>query len=236
MQFCRQLIQSAALVVGNCLSDNVDLYMQLHPETDITGAFTSYFNYPNSIVRLVCKLTYHQFSYYLHPGSIDCPDTISYYAQLLLISSESKLFIVREEKLFLDATDLLKVLQCLCTSTNNRRAIVTNHEFHKAITNLLLREGKKEIECALNLLLTYLTEGQPIVKTDLEQEKRKKGEVQISGLPKEDSREHAREELLCYFPEIVHQLESVLASPCGAAENLKKLCSAMLWRIKANPG
>ena len=236
MQFSQQLIQSAASVVGNCLSDNVDLYMRLHPDSDITGTFISYFKYPDSIVRLVCKLTYHKFAYYLHqsnPSSIDCSETISNYAQLLRASSESKHFVARVEKLFLEATDLLQVLQCLCTSTNNRQAMITNLEFHKAVTNLLIRGGEKEIECVLDLLLTCLTEEQPIART---KDKGKRREMQTSELPNEDSRESTRKELLSYFPEIVHQLESVLASPHGDSESLKTLCSAVLWYIQVKPG
>lgn len=236
LQFSQQLIETAALVVSNCLTGNVDLYMRLHHNTSITEAFTSYFNHPNSIVQLVCKLTYYQFSFYLHhanPGSIDCPDTISNYSQLLRISSESKQFAARVEKLFLETTDLLRALRCLCTSPSNRQAMITNHEFQKAITNLLLREGENEIECALNLLLTYLTEGQPNERKDLAKGKRN---LQTSELPPQDSRETTRKEVLSHFPEIAHQLEGVLASPHGNVENLKNLCSAVLLHIRAHPG
>lgn len=206
--------------------------MRLHPGTDINGAFTSYVDYPDSIVRLVCQLTYHQFSYYLHqsnPGSTYCPATISGYTQLLHTASESKQFVARLDKLFIDATDLMKVLQCLCISAKNRQSLVESSEFHKAISNLLLGEGEREIKCALNLLLTYLTEGQPIA-AEMGLAKRK-GKKEQS--PKEDRREQTRSQLLSHFPEILFQLESVLASRHG---DLKKLCSSVLWCIRADPG
>ena len=227
LQFSRQLIQTAALLVGNCLTDNIDFYMRLHPDTDVNGAFTSYFKYPDAIVRLVCELTYHQFSYYLYqstPNSIDHPDAISNYTRLLHTASESKGFVARVDNLFLEATDLLKVLQCLCTISKNRQYLIANVNFHKAITNLMLGEGEKEIECALDLLLTYLTEG------EMEKEKRKKEQVL-----KEDGREQARDQLLSHFPEIVHQLKNV-ASRHGDIKCLRELCSALLWRVQGHPG
>lgn len=234
-QFSRQLIQSAALIVSNCLSDNIDLYMRLHPDTDINGALTSYFEYPDSIVRLVCQLTYHQFSYYLHqtnPGSTDCPDSVSNYTHLLCTASKSKGFVATLDKLFLDATDLMKTLQCLCTSGNNRQSLVECPEFREAITNLLLRGGEKEIECALDLLLTFLTEGQSVIaKTDSAKRKGKKEQ-----LSEGDAREQARKQLLSHFPDIVHQLESVLASRQGDVKCLKNLCSAVLWCVQDDPG
>ena len=207
--------------------------MQLHPDTDINGALSSYFEYPDSIVRLVCQLTYHQFSYYLHqsnPGSIDCHDAILNYTRLLNIASASKDFVARQGNLFLDATNLMKVLQCLCTSAKNRKTIVESSEFHKAITNLLLGVGKNEIESALDLLLTCLTEGQPIAMAGFAKRKGKE-----EPLPKEESREQARNQLLSHFPEIVHQLE-IVASRHGDVECLKKLCSAVLWCVQADQG
>ena len=210
--------------------------MRLHPDTDITGAFSSYFNYPDSIVRLVCQLTYYQFSYYLdqsNPGSINCPDVISDLTRFLCFASESKQFVARVDSLFLDATDILKALQCLCTSTSNRRAIFGNAKFNKAVTNLLIREGEKQIECALNLLLTYLTEGQLDTKTGSTRGKEKKGQKQQ---PKEEyNREQARRELLSQFPELVHQLESMLANQ-HKNESVRRLCSAVLWNVQADSG
>ncbi len=219
-------------MVNNCLSDNTDLYMRLHPDTDINGAFTSYFKHPDSIVRIVCQLTYYQFSYYLqqsNPGSTDSPDIMSNYIRLLHIASENKQFVARQDKLFLDATDLMKVLKCLCTSTQNRSSLVESSEFHNAITNFLLRKGEKEIECALDLLLTYLTEGQSIAKKGLAKRKGMKEQ-----LTNEDSREETRLQLLSHSTEIIHQLESFLAS--GHQDRLIKLCSAVLWRVKSLPG
>ncbi len=205
--------------------------MQLYPDTDIDGAFTSYFNYPDSIVRLVCQLTYHHFSYYLHQsiyGSIDSLESILSYTRLLHIASESKQFVARVDKLFIDATDLMKVLQCLCTSAKNRKFLIESSDFHIAITSLLLREGEKEIEYALNLLLTYLTDGQPIAKKTLTQKKGKKEQL----VPAEDSREETKKELFSRFPELVRQLQNVLAN----TKCYKKLCSAVLWYIQADVG
>ena len=203
--------------------------MRLHPKTSISKALSSYLNYPDSIVQLVCRMTYHQFSYYLHqsnPGSIDSPGTISKYAQLLRASSESKQFVVRVGKLFMEASDLLKVLQSLCASSINRRALVANHEFHKALTNLLLRDGEKEVEYTLDLMLTCLTEGQPIALV--------KGKAKREDT--EGGREEARQELLSHLPEIVQQLQGVLASQLASVEGIRTLCTALLWHIQADTG
>lgn len=227
-KFSRQLIQSATLVVNNCLSDNIDFYMRLYPDTDIKGALASYFRYPDSIVRLVCQMTYYQFSHYLHqtsPGSVDCPAAISTYTQLLGTASQSKQFVARMDKLFVGATDLINTLCCLCASASNRNSLVESFEFRKAITNLLRGEGSKEAECALDLLLTYLTEGQPIAWG---------GRGSKEQPSEEDGRGKARKELLSHFPEVVHQLESVLTSE-HHGDAVKKLCSAVLWCTQANP-
>ena len=204
--------------------------MRLRPKTDIQGAFHPYFDYPDSIVRLLCQLNYYQFSYYLeqfNPGLIDCPDVISELTGLLNSASKNKYFDVEmKNNFYLNATDILKVLQYLCISTSNRHAIFGNAEFCEAVTNLLIREGEEEIECALNLLLTYLTEGQ------LGTMEKKGGKQQ----PKEDdSRELARRELLSQFPELVHQLESVLANQ-HKNESVRRLCSAVLWNVQADSG
>ena len=207
--------------------------MQLHPDTDISGSLNPYFKYPDSTVQLVCQLTYYHFSYYLHqsnPGSIDSPDTISNYTQLLSMASKSKHYVAKMDKLFIDATDLLKVLQCLSSCPKNRQFLIENSEFHKAITNLLLRDGKKEIECALDLLLTYLTEGQPIALTSTVKKRGRKEQ-----LPLEDNREQARTQLLSYFPKLIDQLKSILASQLGV-NCFKQLCSALLWCLQTNPG
>ena len=232
-QFSRHLIQSATLIVNNCLSDNVDLYMRLHPDTDINGAFASYFEYPDSIVRLVSKLTYHHFSYYIqqsNPGSADCSEAIVDYLRLLHTASKSKDFVARQDKLFLDATDLMKILRCLCSSAKNRTSLVQSPDFHRATTSFLLGKGENEIKCTLNLLLTCLTEGQPIITTNSA-----RGKAKTNQPPQgEDSREQVRGQLLSHFPEIIPQLEVFLASQRHG--ELKKLCSAVLWYIQAAPG
>jgi hypothetical protein len=210
--------------------------MRLHPETSISETFKAYLSYPDSVVRLVCKLTYYQFSYYLHrsnPGSVDCPDTISSYAQLLGTSSDNKQFVVRVEKLFMEATDLLKVLQCLCTSLNNRKSLVSNHEFRMAVSNFLLQGGEKETESTLDLLLTCLTEGQSMA---IPGPVKGKARTSASGPSKGGNRQEARQELLTNFPEIVQQLQSVLESERGGIESIKTLCSALLWYIQAETG
>lgn len=223
------MIQAAAIVVGNCLTDNIDYYLRLYPETSISKALSPYLKYPDLIVQLVSQLTYYQFSYYLHqsnPGSIDSPSTITRYAQLLCASSESKQFVVRVDKLFMETADLLKVLQSLCTSSINRKALVENHEFHKALTNIMLRDGEKEVEYALDLVLMCLTEGQPIALV--------KGKSKRETM--EGSRKEARQELLSHFPDIVQQLQRVLSSRCGSIEGIKTLCTALLWYLQADTG
>lgn len=206
--------------------------MRLYPDTDIDGAFTSYFEYPDSIVRLVCQLTYYHFSHYLHhscPGSIDCHETILDYTHLLLSASQSKHFVARVDKLFIDATDLLKVLQCLCISAKNRQILIESPDFHKAATNLLSNGGENEVKCVLNLLLAYLTTGQPMTKVDSARKKGKPGKI-------EGSRGEDKEKLLSCCPEIVRELESVLTHRCGDDKCLKNLCSSMLWYIQTGQG
>lgn len=204
--------------------------MRLHPHTDVDGALKPYFKYPDSMVKWVCQLTYHQFAYYLHqsnPGMVDCPGAISSYSKLLFEASRSKEFIARLDKLSLDATDLIKTLQCLCCSPQNRQHMIENSYFQKATTNLLLTGEEKETECVLTLLLACLTECQPITLA------RKKGKKEFEERLIEDSREQAKMKLLSCIPEVIHQLESLLASQY---ESVKKLCSAVLWRLQADPG
>lgn len=191
----------------------------------------SYFKYPNPIVQLVCKLTYYQFSYYLYqskPELIDNPEDVLYYARLLCTASESKQLVAMEANLCMDATDLLKVLQCLTVSESNRKTLFSSKYFPRAITNLLLSEGVKEIEFSLCLLLTFLIEGQQ------NEAKGKKSQKKPSGLL-EMRRKQVKEESLLHFPDIKDQLKCVL-SQHGSVESIKKLCSTLLHRIQDNHG
>ena len=208
----------------------------MYPETDIEGTFTSFFSYPDSLVQLICKLTYHQFSYYLHnsnPHSIDCTDIIeSFYIRVLLTASESKEFTVMEKNLILVANELLKVLRCLCVSKDNQQALITSPGFHLVISNLLKRGGTKEIECALNLLLTLLTEGQENAKPAMTKGKQKKGKMHTSD---RDGRESVKETLLSQNPSIAQLVKHALGN-AQEDETLKDLCSAVLWCLQSTPG
>lgn len=228
------MIQTLALIVSNCLSDNADLYMRLHPETDIQRVLTPYFSCPNSLVELVCKLTYYQFSYYLHHsshGSIDSPDDVAMYVHLLCDSSLSKDLVAKKDNLLLDANDLLKIIQQLCISSINQMALVTNGKFQTAIVNLFMNGGQREIESTINLLFTLLERnksGVDMVASEVKERREEPTTVDI--------KDDVKRELLSFGSEILRQIEALLTGPHSNSECVQKLCSAVKWYLQDVPG
>ncbi len=226
-QFAQHLVLTAAFVVSNCLSDGVDLYMRLHPLTDVEGALTPYFQCPDSTIQLVCKMTYNQFCYYLHqskPGSVDCADDLAAYADLLCASSRSPEFVVRKDNLFLEAAELLKVINRMCVSDSNRLAIASNVKFHEATEALLQRGGETEIECALSLLLSLSAHGSLVHAAKEKGKKRRKEESRVISKSID-----LKEVLLSGNLKLVRLLKAVQTGQHRSSEEVQELCSAVLW-------
>jgi len=232
LQFAQHLIQTATLVISNCLSDSVDLYMRLHPQTDVSGALMPYFKFPNPTVQLACKMTYYLFSYYLQqssPGSVDCPDDLGDYTRLLYAASQSPEFVVMKGRLFLDATELLKLISRLCVSEKNRLVVASSDKFPDAAINLLRQGGEKEIECMLSLLLGLFAEGNLARKQPVKG-KGKKGRKEPEE-PKGTSKgqDGVKELLLSRIPKLGCVLRAVQVGPHNACKSVQELCSAVLW-------
>lgn len=205
--------------------------MRLHPLTDFKGALTPYFNCPDSIAQQICKMTYYQFSHYLHqsdPGLVDCHDDLADYTHLLCATSTSPEFIVRKDKLFLEAQDLLKVINHMCVSENNRLFVVVSDEFQKAIMALLQAAGEKEIECTLNLLLSLLAEERQIRKHTSKEEGRR-GKKEILKITSEHKGE-PRKLLMSRNPKLVHILKALVSR--GMSKGIQELCLSVLWNIE----
>ena len=203
--------------------------MRLHPHVDVQAALTPYFECPNSLVPLVCKLTYYHFSFYLHqrnPGSIDCLDDLTKYIRLLCTASENPEFVAREGKLFLCATDLLKVIRQMCVSESNCLAVVSMDSFHESTLKLLQNGGEKEVKSTLDLLLSLTA----CRKYSTEKEKYKEGGNENPEQVPVD----VREMLLGRNPKLVHAIKAVRAGSHGTAEEVLELSSALLWSMEKN--
>ena len=231
----QELLESAVFIVCKCLPNNIDLYMQLYHCNDTINTLSSTnCKDQSSAIQFFCQLANDYFSYYRHqsnPGSIDCRDTISKYSHLLCIASESEHFFARQYEVNVSADFLLRVLQCLSTSTENTFFLIENSEFQKAITNLLYGAGRKEIEYALDLLLTLLTESEWIVSRSLVKGERKKEEELLKD--RKEERRKRKDLLLSCFPKLLKSLD---VNQHGDVQCLKKLCSALLWCVQDHPG
>ena len=156
---------------------------------------------------------------------MDCPDiTVSNYVRYLRQASSSKQLVVKVEKLFLEAEDLVKILKCLCCNERNRQIILDTSEFPVAVANLLGCGKEQEIGSVLSLLLTLLTEGQPIIIS------KKKGKRENQ--PTEDTRKLTKEKFLVQLPDFVPKLQYILENQ---PEAVKSLCLSLVWLLQEDP-
>ena len=214
IQFVQNMIQTAAIIVSNSLADHVDLYMRLYPETDIRGSLRPYFVCPSPIVQAVCKMTYYQFSYYLHRFdlvSVTAPgDTLQYCRLLDEASRNHETFEAVQNRIFLiDASTLLKTIQLICVNEENCKVVLESGVFYTAVSSLLHHGHTKEAEHTLNLLLSLFTRHT--------KEKRKVGEPPWKG-------KEAREILCSKIPRI----QELIMEVSEKHGSLHSVCSAVL--------
>ena len=228
IQFAQNMIQTAAVIVNNSLTDHADLYMRLYPETDIRGSLKPYFVCPSPIVQAICRMTYYLFSHYLNrfdPVSIVAPgDTLQYCCLLDEASRNHETFEAVQNRIFLiDANTLLKTIQLICVNEENCKVVLESGEFYTAFCSLLQHGRTKEAEHTLNLLLSLLTYERKEIDSHTK-EKKKGGQPPWKG-------KKVREMLRSTIPNI----QELIMGVSERHGNLHGICSAMLWCISETP-
>lgn len=235
-QFVRHVIQASSMIISSCVQDHCDLFMTLHPDTEIDACLRPYFKNPDVVVQAATRLSWIQFTPYLalrDPMTVESPEDVCLYLGLLGSAVNKPQLMAIHLGIMIDAAEILGTLRLLCMTRSNRDVLLSSNIFPRAISPVLSCDKQDALVGSLNLLLCLLSPLMDDFKSKLDDKKtsQKRESKKISRLEKWSCKYDWWSKLVSKVPDLSARLRPLLSS---RQEEVGNLASALAWVLETD--
>ena len=227
------------MTISNCVQDFTDLFVMLHPETEVDMILRPYFKHPDAIVQAATRLSWVQFAPYFalrDPSIIESSSDAQLYLKLLWSAMNTPQLMAIHLKIMIDAAEILGTLRLLCVVRSSREILLSSDVFSKSVYKLMSCDKCDALVGLLNLLLCLVSPLVDDFKSKLASAG-KRHSKKTSATSKESFSEKWSHEYdwkskeLFSTPELSAKLRPLLSS---AYQQVKSLAFALDWILKTD--